>query len=215
MQNINLHRAQFPLKTTVKVSNKYSLIIIIICVSLVVGASLAYWKIKVLKEEYIAFTKSSSMTQSAIDSIRSDLSESAREDNLKIDLLNIKDKLKHKQALKDTLDEESTDATVSFYHRFIALSKRDIGGIWLTKIVFSDKGRKLTLGGDARSADLIGKYIDILSKEALFSGLTFESLMIINPEKKNDGIIRFIISSELIEMTTPLQEALNGFENGE
>lgn len=209
MQNVNLHRAQYPPKAAVKVSRKLSIIVIIICISIIAVISLTYWKIGTLKDEYSAFINSSSLTKRAMDKIKKDLNTSASEDNLKIDLLNIKDKLKHKQALKNKLDEESNNISTSFYKRFSALSKQDIKGLWLTKISFLDKGKNLVLIGNAQNPELVSKYIQKLSDESIFSGLTFELLQIDNINKKRNGIIRFIITSDLKDVSTPLQKALN------
>lgn len=208
MQNINLHKIQFPPKHNVKISKKMSVIIIIVFISLVSIISLAYWKIESLKAEYKSITKNSSTTQSAINKIKSELESSANDNELKIKLLSIKDKLKHKLALKEKLDEESSDISSSFYQRFVALSRQDIKGVWLTDIVFSEKGKSLTLSGIAQTPELLTIYIQKLSNEAIFNGITFDLLSIQNDKNNSRGYSQFTISSEFEEAITPFQEAL-------
>lgn len=209
MQQINLYKAQFPAGEKIQVSGKVSGIIIIIMVTLVSAASIAYWKIETLKKEYSEYQKSASLTQQALNKVQSELKQSADDDKLKIDLLDIKDKLRHKQALKEQLDQESVDISTSFYTRFLALSNQDVKGLWLNKIAFSERGQKITLTGATRNANLFTQYLQKLSKEPIFSGVAFKVLHLDTEKEGNQSnTINFVISTDELPKIDNLQEAL-------
>ena len=214
MQTINLHKAQFPPKESIKVSGKLSAIIIIVFVVIISAISLFYWKIESLRSEYEEFKKSKSVTEIALNKLKSDLKESANEDQLKIDLLDIKEKLKHKEALKSKIQDEASDGDISFYKRFISLSKLDIRGLWLNEINFGDHGNHLTLYGSAQSPKLITQYIQRLTKEPVFSGVNFILLNISESETAQKSFDFTISTEEIIEEeATPLENALEKFQN--
>ena len=203
MQQVNLYVAEFPPKESIKISGKVSSIIIIIAVVLIAATSAAYWKIETLRSEYEQFKKSASLSELAIKKVKTELNKSADDDRLKIDLLSIKDKLRHKQALKDQIDEESVDISTSFHTRFTALSKQDVRGLWLTKISFSDRGQEITLTGATRNADLFTEYVKKLSNEAIFSGVSFRVLHLDTGNENNpSNIINFTLSTNVIEDDT-------------
>lgn len=204
MQQVNLYAAQFPPGEKIKVSWKLSSIIIIVAVVLIAAASVSYWKIDNLRKEYLEYQKSVSFTQRALNKVRDELNQSANEDKLKIDLLNIKDELRHKQALKDQLEQESVDISTSFYSRFLALSNQDVKGLWLSEIEFSDRGQKITLTGATRNAGLFTLYLQKLSKEPIFSGVTFSVLQLDTGDGSSPSdVTNFIISTDEL----PIDEA--------
>jgi len=217
MQQINLYTAQFPKPEKIKFSRKWSIVIVIIAITVITGISLSYWKIDSLRKEYAEYKKSVSLSKQALTKIKSELDQSATNDKLKISLLDIKKQLKHKQALKDRLTKESTDISISFYDRFVALSNQDISGLWLTNINFFENGKSITLMGSTIHANLFTQYLQHLSKEPVFSGITFRVIQMDTEEedKKTRGHINFIIStdelpdeSKPINKMTPLQQVM-------
>ena len=218
MQQINLYTAQFPTPDKIKVSGKWSTIIIILMLILITSISLSYWKIDSLRKEYDEYKKSVSLSKQALVKIKSELEQSADDDKLKINLLNIKKQLKHKQALKDRLTQESNDISVSFYARFVALSNQDIKGLWLTEVDFFENGHSITLKGATINANLFTQYLQKLSNEPVFSGITFSVMQLDTGEdKKNESHTNFIISTDELpeasqpsEKMTPLQQAMGG-----
>ncbi|MDH3326506.1 MAG: PilN domain-containing protein [Gammaproteobacteria bacterium] len=209
MQYVNLYTAQFPPKEKIHISRKASGIIIVIMVILISAASIAYWKIETLKKEYTEYQKTASFTQQALSKVKDELNQSGYDDKLKIDLLNIKQKINHKQALKNQLTQESTDISASFYKRFVALSNQDIKGLWLREIEFSENGHKITLTGASRNAGLFTQYLQNLSNELIFSGITFTVLHLDTDEKNtSSNIVNFIISTDKLPDKTPLESAL-------
>jgi len=212
MQQVNLYAAQFPAGETIKVSRKASFIVIVVVVAIISAISVGYWKIEALQKEYEQYKKTASISQQALDKVKAELNKSADDDKLKVDLLNIKEKLKHKQALKDRISRESTDISVSYYDRLAALSNQDIKGLWLNKIEFTNNDETITLSGNSSNPDLFTRYLQHLSKEPVFSGITFKVLNISGyendnkPAKNKNESIHFVISTDVIP--TAVEEML-------
>jgi len=194
MQNINLHKAQFPSKKIVEVSGKWSTLIIVIFVVSISGTSLFYWKMETLKKEYTELKKTTSITQITLAKINAKINASTNEKQTSNNLLSVNNRLKHKQALKNTLDAQTKSVSNNFYRRFVTLSKLDIDGLWLNEISFLDNEKNLTLRGTAINPQLITRYIQKLSNEPVFSGIEF-TLLQVNLSQKN-GNITFNISSD-------------------
>lgn len=210
MQQVNLYYAQYPPKENVKIPGKVSVFVIIVVVTVIAGSSVFYWKIETLRKEYESFKQASSIAQNALNQVKTSIKDSATDDEIKIDLLNLKQKLKHKQALKDRLYRESNEVFTSFYQRFVALSNQDLPGLWLREIKFDDNGKEMTLIGVSRKAELVTQYIQQLSSDPIFSGVTFNVLQLNNANSAStDQAIEFTLSTD--ELSNPAQEMLGDF----
>lgn len=69
-----------------------------------------------------------------------------------------------------------------FSHYFEGLARQRLEGLWLTGISITDGTEDLRIFGSALSAELIPVFLGQLSKEPVFSGTEFKTLLVERPE---------------------------------
>lgn len=104
--------------------------------------------------------------------------------------------LRERQAVVDLLSTIGLDNTAGFSPYLRSLARQELGGIWLTRLMFSGRGDRTTLQGMAVNPELVPVYLQRLSAEPPFVGQGFTQFEIQRPEKPSEGIIEFSMQSE-------------------
>lgn len=101
---------------------------------------------------------------------------------------------KNKKILKE-LNELIKSGSVGFSKYLISLSKSVPSGLWLTKIEFSDSGKRFSLFGKAIQPALVTTFISSLNKEPVFEGKVLNIFDIVY--NKSDHVLEFKIQTEM------------------
>lgn len=78
-----------------------------------------------------------------------------------------------KEILNKLIDSEAKQLG-GFSEYMASLSRKTIPGLWLTRMVFNTYDAHYTLEGKTLQPELIPKFMEGLSKEAIFAGKTFQ-----------------------------------------
>jgi len=216
MQQVNFYLAQYPDKQKKAVSKKLLLFILLISVSIIGGVSFSLWKLQSLKNQLALETSTLKVVEGALSKLKSATEKSASEDELKVKLLELKDQVKHKQAVKAEIDTQIKQNLDGFSEHFRALARQDSRGIWLTNIFFENSVQQITLEGMASTPEQVAKYIRRLATEPVFSGVSFVGFEIEQIKNKNSNtkLLAFKLSTHEIEeeiveqIGTPLENYL-------
>lgn len=84
--------------------------------------------------------------------------------------------LETRQEIKSALGQHSLENKRVFSALLESLARKHVQGTWLTKVSIGDSGEALGFEGKTFSSDLVPFYIQQLSEEASFSGLSFNVL---------------------------------------
>ncbi len=95
--------------------------------------------------------------------------------------------LVNKQAVLSILSNQKLGNTKGFTAYFEGLARQTINGLWLTKLYFMQGGRQLNIQGQLKQPELLPKYLQALSNEAIFKGTEFKHF-IIQREDKNKAL---------------------------
>jgi len=196
-QEVNLYLAEFPAIEKKKVSKKVAFAISLLVVLIVGGASFSYWKLQVLKDQLSIEMNASSFAKNSMDRLENVINKSASEDHLKVKLIDLKEKVSQKTAIKSNIDFQLNHGGEGFAKKFFALARQDIEGLWITSIQFTNSSARVLIKGEAQKPALIVVYLKKLSAEPAFKGVKFIDFEV--DPLKNSDIVTFTISTHDIE----------------
>jgi len=109
--------------------------------------------------------------------------------------------LANRKEILNKLREDMFDSGEGYSGYFIAFARQHISGLWLTDITIAHAGRTLQIKGQTITANLVPKYLEKLSDEALLTGTNLSDFQLDRPienEKRNtrSEYIDFIVSTE-------------------
>ncbi len=95
------------------------------------------------------------------------------------------------------LQEGALGRTQGYAEPLRALARSSMGGVWLTRIEFSEDNGELSLVGRATRAELVARYLERLRAEQALRGQSFSSLEIRRrAAEKGAPFVEFALSSE-------------------
>ncbi len=103
------------------------------------------------------------------------------------------------EELEQTLNFVSQNEQVRNLEMLAALeglARRQHAGLWLTRIRLSRQGDEVELSGRAFTPELVPDYLQWLSNEGVFSGLTFSRLRVTRLQE-HPGHVDFILGSSV------------------
>jgi len=107
--------------------------------------------------------------QTQIQARQKDPKLQARVDALMLEISN-------KQRVMKVLGEQRFGNSEGFAAHVSGLARQRIDGLWLTQVRISQGGETLSMKGQALKAELLPRYLQRLSTEAVFAGKNFETL---------------------------------------
>lgn len=101
--------------------------------------------------------------------------------------------VKDRQQLQTLLAADLFNGEQGYSGYLVALAHQQIAGLWLTGITLTGAGRDLILRGETYLPDLVPRYLQRLSGEALLQGLEFQVFQLnrANDEPKTAASDRF------------------------
>lgn len=105
----------------------------------------------------------------------------AKDATLQADLVAAEAELKALSDVSSVLQGGALGNTSGYAEYFRALSRQNVGGLWLTGVSISGAGTDIGVQGRAMQATLIPNYISRLTGERVMHGKTFASLDIARP----------------------------------
>lgn len=92
--------------------------------------------------------------------------------------------LANKQKVVQILTQDEFGNTNGFSGYLTGLARQRLEGLWLTQLSISGGGSNITLNGSTVKAELLPKYLQRLSAEKAFSGITFQKFIMGRDENK-------------------------------
>jgi len=208
-QEVNLYLAEFPATEKKKVSKKVAFSVSLLIVLIVGGASFSYWKLQVLKDQLSIEMNASNLAKNSMDRLQDVINKSASSDHLKVKLIELKEKISEKTAIKSEIESQLNYGGQGFFRKFSALARQDIQGLWITSIQFTNSSARVLIEGEAQKPELIMVYLKKLSDEPAFRGVKFIDFEVrpLENADSNSGIVAFTISTHEIEdESSPLDQ---------
>lgn len=106
--------------------------------------------------------------------------------------------LAERQAVLNLINSTTLGKPDGFSGQLHALSRQDVDGIWLTRIVLSAAGNSTRIEGRTYRAELIPVYVQDLTAEPSFATLRFHRFQIANEPDNADAALRFSMDSQLL-----------------
>lgn len=197
-QQINLYVAQYPKRAPFGISKKQAAIIV--SISLFVSAAYGYpaYVIENLKYDLKIEQQLLKSAKNNSNNLKTLIKKPSGE-RLKLELSALQDNLKHKKAIKSNVDSQGDGVDVSFSQRYVALAQNHVPGLWLTNIEFAENGNKVILTGQTRKPDLVTRYLENLSKDPAFAGLSFSAFQLYENAQGTNGsekeTMEFVVST--------------------
>lgn len=101
---------------------------------------------------------------------------------LQSELSNLERDRDAKRQVLRLLDGDAAGNRTGFSGHLEGLARRPLNGLWLTGVSIERGGRHLALRGNALTADLLPRYLELLRDEAAFAGQEFRMLTMNRPE---------------------------------
>jgi MSHA biogenesis protein MshI len=95
---------------------------------------------------------------------------------LSTEIARLNRELESRREVQKVLAQHSLENKRVFSALLESLARKHVKGTWLTKVSISDGGEAVGFGGITYSSDLVPSYIQQLSEERSFSGLSFNVL---------------------------------------
>ena len=190
MQQINLYQPIF--RKQKKVFTAVAMLQVTGFVFLILAAIYAYswWQLQPFEQELERATAEHKRLQQQVENLQARVKTEAKSQLLEDEVKKLRRELEQKRQVSAMLSEGRFGNQSGFSALWAGLARQHIDGLWLTGVRFENGGRKLTLSGRTISAELVPIYIQRLSREDAFSGLSF-NLLEMNRDPDNPSMIRF------------------------
>ena len=214
-QQINLYLAEFPPPKKIKIPFKYVLILTLVLGGGGAAGSLGYLEIEANKEQLAVEISLLKTAKKNVAKLKS-LQKNSSGDRIKLELIALQDVIKRKKLMASSVKEQTSFAADGFSERYIALGRQDVRGLWLNSIEFDSDEARVSLHGATINAALLTNYLDQLSKEPSFNGVSFRVMVLDEPGSNEEGAIKqkseylnFIVSThETAGNTSQLRASL-------
>lgn len=190
MQQINLYQPIFRKEKIVFSALAMLQVAVVLLVILSAIYTYNLWQLQPFENQIKSVTSERQRLTSQIEKLKSEIAANAKSQLLEDELKRVKAELARKRKIQSVLSEGSFGNQTGFSTIWEGLARQHISGLWLTKIKIENGGQKLTLNGKTISAELVPVYIQKLSTEAAFSGISFNVLEL-SRDEENPSVISF------------------------
>lgn len=194
MQQINLYQPIF--RKEKKVFSAIAMLQVTALVFLILTAMAVYswWSLQPFQAEIDRITAERQKLDKQIKNLKQEVAKNTRSQLLEDELRRIKAELARKRRIQSVLNQGSFGNKKGFSSIWEGLARQHVNGLWLTGIKVQNGGQRLSLEGKTISAELVPIYIQKLSTEAAFSGISFNVLDLTRDEE-NPSVIRFNVGT--------------------
>ncbi len=190
MQQINLYQPIF--RKQKKVFTAVAMLQVTAFVFLVLTAIYAYnwWQLQPFEQQIKRATAEHQQLQQQVSDLRAQAKKDTKSQLLEDEVKKLRRELTRKREVNAMLSEGRFGNQAGFSSLWEGLARQHIEGLWLTSVRLEKGGRQMMLSGRTISAELVPMYIQKLSSEEAFSGLSFNVLEL-NRDEDNPSVIRF------------------------
>jgi len=172
-QQINLYQAQFR-EDKLRFSAKSLLQSAAAAVfTMLAIAAFHGWQILLLQRQVVSMEHQSALLKLQSADLEQKLTAGHADAALAEKVQKIESQLNSRQQLQSVLNDDLFSSDRGYSRYLIALARQHIAGLWLTGITLTGAGRDLTLRGETTEPDLVIRYLQNLSQEALLQGMAF------------------------------------------
>jgi len=176
MQQINLYQSRLQ-KQKVNLSSPQLLKAVAVVSGLMVGLIVFYAvQLRQLEAELKIEEAAQAVKMAQLESLQTQIQARQKDKQLqaRVDALMLE--ISNKQRVMKVLGEQRFGNSEGFSTHVSGLARQRIEGLWLTQVRISQGGETLGLKGQSLKAELLPRYLQRLSTEAVFAGKTFETL---------------------------------------
>lgn len=190
MQQINLYQPIF--RKQKKVFSSVAMLQVVGVVLLLLVAIYAYswWQLQPFEQEIARATSEREKLTQQIATMQTKVAANKKSQLLEDELKRVSRELANKRKVINAISSGQFGNRSGFSTIWEGLARQHVSGLWLTHIRIKNGGRNLLLSGKTLSAELVPIYIQKLSTEAAFSGMSFNVLEMARDEE-NPAVIRF------------------------
>lgn len=198
MQNINFYQAALR-----KQAAKFSALAMVqagaaVTVAVLVIYGFSLWQISALRAQVRDADQQRELAARRFADASQRLSTESPSGGEDVQIQLEKDLLAH-QKLQRIVQAEGLDNTAGYSAFFVALARRNVPGMWLTRFEISDHGKTLLLEGRSSTPDLVPRYLQNLAQEPHFSGTEFKLFQIVRPDvaeqRGGDNYVEFRVGT--------------------
>lgn len=195
-QQINLYQPMF--RRQQKVFSAVAMVQILGVLVLVLALFYGYsrWSLQPFEQELAKVETGQRRLQSELDRLQASISAKTKSQLLEDEVQRLSRELEQKQRVARMISSGQFGNREGFVQLLEGLARQHINGLWLTRVALANGGKQLTLSGKANSSELVPLYIQRLSNESVFSGVSFNVLDIRRSDDE-PGIVEFNLATQL------------------
>lgn len=155
---------------------------------LLLVSGISWWQNRQLFAE-VARLQAVGLSQSAsLEQLQASVAERGQSPLLQAEIVRLRSELERRRPLLEQAKALQSGNLSGFSPVLAALARQAEGGLWLRRIELAEAGRKLTLEGSAKSAELLPGYLQRLSAEEVFAGRVFSQLQLSGLESGGEQV---------------------------
>jgi len=190
MQQINLYQPIF--RKEKKVFTAVAMLQISVLVLLILTAIYGYgwWQLQPFEKQLEQVASQRQQLTGQIESLKAKQAALTKSQLLEDELKRVRQEVARKKKIESVLSTGSFGNQQGFSSIWEGLARQHVSGLWLTAIRVENGGRKLQLSGRTVSPELVPVYIQKLSAEKAFQGMSF-NLLELTRDEEDPSVIRF------------------------
>ena len=151
-------------------------------------SGISWWQNRHLVAE-VARLQAAGLSQSAtLEQLQAKVAERGQSPLLQAEIARLRSELERRRPLLEQAKALQSGNLSGFSLILAALARQAESGLWLRRIELAEAGRKLTLEGSARNAELLPGYLQRLSAEEVFAGRVFAQLQLSGRESGGEQV---------------------------
>lgn len=151
-------------------------------------SGISWWQNRHLLGE-VARLEAAGLSQTAtLEQLRASVAQRGQSPLLQAEIARLRSELERRRPLLQQAKALQSGNLSGFSPVLSALARQGESGLWLRRIELAESGRKLTLEGSAKSAELLPGYLQRLSAEEVFAGRVFAQLQLSSGESGGEQI---------------------------
>jgi MSHA biogenesis protein MshI len=156
--------------------------------ALLLVSGISWWQNRHLVAE-VARLQAAGLSQSAsLEQLQAKVAERGQSPLLQAEIARLRSELERRRPLLEQAKALQSGNLSGFSPVLAALARQAEGGLWLRRIELAEAGRKLTLEGSAKSAELLPGYLQRLAAEEVFAGRVFAQLQLSGLESGGEQV---------------------------
>ncbi len=195
-QQINLYRAEFRPETNAFQSRFMFLAAAALVLALALIYGFARQGVIGIDEELDIVARQEAAAIERLENVRPLITAITGEQSWSAQLEQAARTLAERQAVLAMIRGTTLGDTKGFSRHLRALSRQDVDGLWITRLVLSALGDQTRIDGRAIRAELIPLYVQNLTDEPAFAQQRFHQFQIDNPVDDADPALTFSMNSQ-------------------